>query len=304
MSLQTIDKTKITPFESTLSKQRELQISSIWYPGHIKKARELLKDNLKKADIIFEVLDARIPSSSKNPDIDELVGSKLRILILNKCDLSSKEGNKRWVKYFDEKKTNVIKVVAPKTMWIKSFLNEINALIKNRKANFAVIKKNSLCAMVVGIPNVGKSSMINTLAGRKKTKTGKRPGITTGEQVISARGLFYIIDTPGLLWPNLKDQNSIFNLSVTGAIKDEVLDIETLSVKLVEKLMCAAPDKFKERYNISTNCDNAIKIIEEIAIKRGCIFKKRNIDYRRVSSLIINEFRKGLFGKITLEYPS
>lgn len=276
-----------------------------WYPGHMKKTKESIKKNLPLVDIIYELLDARIPISSKNPDIDYLVGNKPRIIILNKSDLSDPEKNIMWQKQLFKKGIPSILVNSLENTGIKELINKSNELMKDKrdKQEKKGIKNRSIRVMIVGIPNVGKSTLINNLSGKKGTKTGNKPGVTKGNQWIRLKNNLELLDTPGILWPKFEDENIGFNLAFTGAIKDEILDTETLSYKLIEKLVDICPLLLEERYNIIVSNKSADEIFIDIAKKRGCIIKGGEIDYSKTSNIILDDYRKGRIGRITLETP-
>ncbi|EOD00955.1 ribosome biogenesis GTPase YlqF [Caldisalinibacter kiritimatiensis] len=276
-----------------------------WFPGHMKKTKELVKKNLKLVDVVFELLDARIPLSSKNPDIDVLVGNKPRIVVLNKQDLSSDEANKQWIKYYEKKGIKAVLVDAAKGKGTEKIISITKDMIKNKMERLKEkgIKNKPIRAMIVGVPNVGKSTLINSLAGSKSAKTGNRPGVTKGKQWIKLRGNLELLDTPGILWPKFEDEKVGLNLAFTGAIKDEIIDVETLALRLVEKLQEIAPLPLKERYSVEVEDRKPIDVLDDIALKRGCIIKGGEIDYTRVARLILDEFRNGKIGSITLEYP-
>lgn len=276
-----------------------------WYPGHMKKTKESIQKNMTLVDIIYELLDARIPISSKNPDIDKLIGNRKRIVILNKSDLANPAANIKWQEYYSKLGINSILVDAVNNVDIndiyklssKLMVEKFNALEKKG------IRNRSIRAMIVGIPNVGKSTLINSLSGKKGAKTGNKPGVTKANQWIKLKGDLELLDTPGILWPKFEDESVGLNLAFTGAIKDEILDIETLAFKLIEKLMIISPELLESRYNIKLNESEPAEVMESIARNRGCLLKGQEIDFNKVSNLIIDDFRKGRIGRITLELP-
>lgn len=276
-----------------------------WFPGHMKKTRDLLKENLKLVDIVFELLDSRIPFSSKNPEIDKIILNKPRIIILNKSDLSDQYVNKLWINYFEKENTKAILMNSKNPNDTKKLLRLSNELLEEKlnRLKQRGIRGKTIRAMIAGIPNVGKSTLINALAGRKSAKTGNKPGVTTGKQWIKLRGNIELLDTPGILWPKFEDETVALNLAFTGAIKDTILDIETLSIKLIERLLDIDKTLIENRYNINTSEKTPLQLLEEIAFKRGCIVKSNDIDYSRVANILLDEFRNGTIGKISLEKP-
>lgn len=271
----------------------------------MKKTRESIQKSLTMVDIVFELIDARIPASSRNPVIDSIVGEKPRIVILNKSDLASSSGNKLWQEYFLENSISSVCLEALSGKGIDKLLQlSFDITDEKRKAyeKRGVINRPTR-AMILGIPNVGKSTLINSLAGRKGAKTGNRPGVTKSNQWIKTKGTLELLDTPGILWPKFEDPEVGLNLAFTGAIKDEILDIETLALKLIERLANYFPNLLNNRYNIEIEGKSYLDIMEEIGKKRGCIIKGGEIDYTKVSNIILDEFRKGVIGNITLEFP-
>lgn len=276
-----------------------------WYPGHMKKTKELLREQLKLVDVVYELLDARIPISSKNPDIDQIMGSKPKVIVLNKIDLADPKITARWIEYFKVQGMTVIPVNTITGNGIRQVIEESEKAVKDKMD--ALIQKGRrprpIRVMIVGIPNVGKSSFINRLVGRKSTQTGDRPGVTKGKQWIRLKGNMELLDTPGMLWPRLKDPIVALNLAFTGAIKDEIIDIETLAYKLLEILWINHKEKIIERYKVENKYDAIIDLMDYIARNRGCILKGNEIDYSRISNIILDEFRSATIGRISLEHP-
>lgn len=276
-----------------------------WYPGHMKKTIESIQKNLKIVDVVFELIDARIPYSSKNPNIDSIIGEKPKIVILNKSDLSSVEGNKKWEEFFSANMVKSVFLDSVSGKGIKRLLELSYELTDNRRIAFekrGVISR-PIRAMILGIPNVGKSTLINTLSGRKSAKIGNRPGITKHNQWIKIKNKLELLDTPGILWPKFEDKEVGLNLAFTGAIKDEILDVETLGLKLIERLALYFPKLLQNRYNVEIEGKSYLDIMEDIGRRRGCIIRGGEIDYTKVSNIVLDEFRKGIIGNITLEFP-
>jgi len=276
-----------------------------WYPGHMKKTRELLQQQLKLVDVVFELLDARIPLSSKNPDIDAIVGTKPRVIILNKADLANEQATNSWIKYFKSKGITAIPVNTIHGEGLRQALNEGEAAFKDKLQALLAKgrKERALRVMVVGIPNVGKSSIINKLVGRKGAITGDRPGVTKGKQWLRVKGDLEILDTPGILWPRFEDQEVAMKLAFTGAIKDEIMDIETLALRLIEYLYIHNREDLYKRYNLEGEFEEGVALMDQIAKNRGSILRKDEIDYTRVANIILDEFRAGKIGRISLETP-
>ncbi len=277
-----------------------------WYPGHMKKTKDLIKENLKLVDVVVELLDSRIPLSSRNPQFDELVGDKPRVVALNKFDLADPSVTKAWIEDYKEKGIRAIPVNALTGAGMKDLLSAVkeagSARVDKRVAKGA--DRSSVRVMIVGIPNVGKSSLINNLVGKKSAKTGNKPGVTKGKQWIRVRADIDLFDTPGILWPKIEDQNVGMKLAYTGAIKDEILHIDDIAFHLLKMLTERYPEQVKERYKLDVLSEETLEIMDEIAVKRGCIKRGREIDYDKVSRLILDEYRKGTIGKITLERPN
>lgn len=276
-----------------------------WYPGHMKKTRESIQSNLIMIDIVFELLDARIPYSSRNPIIDELVASKPRIVILNKEDLADRKANKMWQDYFKDCGVDSVLVNSQNGKGLDTLISTTKEIMDKKRINNKQkgIINQPIRAMILGIPNVGKSTIINSLVKKKSAKTGNRPGITKTNQWIKTKGDILLLDTPGILWPKFEDKQVGINLAFTGAIKDEILDTETLALKLIEKLLSINPRLIEERYKIQVIDKSPLEVMDEIAIKRGALAKYGEPDYEKTSRFILEEFRKGIIGKLTLEYP-
>lgn len=276
-----------------------------WYPGHMKKTRELVQNNLKLVDIVIELLDARIPFSSKNPEIDKIVGDKPRIVLLNKSDMCERRDLDEWIRYYEKQGIKAILINAMNGQGINKVISECGVQTKDmmEKFNEKGRKARGIRLMIVGVPNVGKSSLINKLSGRRSTQTGDRPGVTKGKQWVKIRGNMELLDTPGILWPKFEDQEVALNLAFTRAIKDEILDVETLGLRLIEKLQSIAPEKLCERYKLVSVAETPLETMEAIGRKRGFIMGNKELDYTRIATTVLNEFRDGKIGKIVLEKP-
>jgi ribosome biogenesis GTPase A len=275
-----------------------------WFPKHMRSSEVVLRKSLKSADIIFEILDARIPLCSRDARIDLIIKEKPRIVVLNKCDLSDDAGDRKWAAHFGENGVKAVMVSAVQGNGIKKLIKSAQDVLGSKSSKLHDIRdrQKAITAMVVGIPNVGKSTIINAIAGKKKTKIANKPGVTKIKQRVTTRNQLELLDTPGILWPK-ENEETFKSLALIGAIKDEVLDLETLSLSLLEKLIDLAPRNLERRYQIHIHDQSPLEILECIAMKRGCIRKNQNIDYMRVSRIVLGDFRKWEFGKITLEIP-
>lgn len=276
-----------------------------WYPGHMKKTKDLLQENIKLVNIVIEVIDARIPIASKNPDFDQLFRDKKRLIVLNKYDLADPNMNKVWQDYYKSKGWSCVLYNSTNNKELRKLENAIAEATKEileRYKKRGLLNK-SIKAMIVGIPNVGKSTLINSLAKKKSAKTGNMPGITKGKQWIHLAGDIDLLDTPGILWPKFEDEKGALNLAFTGAIKDEVLVLEEIVLKFIEKMIQLNKiDAILEKYNIEQG-EKPLDILDNIAIKKGYILNNKDIDYLRVANLLLNDFRSGKLGLITLETP-
>ena len=270
-----------------------------WYPGHMKKTRELIAENLKMVDIVIEVIDARIPVSSRNPIIDELVKSKRRLIILNKSDLSDPKANEAWAETF-KKQGNLVLTMNCMTGIGVGQLYKLLSRLQDEK-NEGQLRKKSLRMMIVGVPNVGKSSLINRMTGKKSAKTGDRPGVTKGKQWLGLENGMQLLDTPGILWPKFEDPQVGLNLAFCGSIKDEILDTASLALELIKVLQRDYPQLLRERYKLDELDEDALVSMEAIAAKRGFILPGKRIDYERCARTLLDEFRGGKIGNITLE---
>jgi len=275
-----------------------------WYPGHMTKAKRMMQEDIKLIDLVIELVDARVPLSSRNPDIDELGKNKARLILLNKSDLASAHYNEEWANYFKEKGFFVVKVNARSGAGIKA-VNEVIRKACSEKIERDKrrgIRNRPVRAMVVGIPNVGKSTFINTFAGKACTKTGNRPGVTKGKQWIRLNKSVELLDTPGILWPKFEDQSVGIKLAMIGSIRDEILNNEELALHLITLLKEHYPGILNERYTL---CEEGtpVQLLENIAENRLCLLKGNKLDYNKAASLLIDDFRSGKLGKITLEFP-
>ena len=274
-----------------------------WYPGHMKKTKDLLQENIKLVNIIIEVIDARIPIASKNPDFDQLFRDKKRLIVLNKYDLADPNMNKMWEEYYKSKGWSCVLYNSTNNKELRKLDNAIDDASKEILERY---KKRGLInrrikAMIVGIPNVGKSTLINSLAKKKSAKTGNMPGVTKGKQWINLANNIDLLDTPGILWPKFEDEIGALNLAFTGAIKDETLVLEEIALKFVEKMIGMNKiNSILEKYNIEQG-EKSLDILDNIAFKKGYLINNSEIDYLRVANLLLNDFRSGKLGNITLE---
>lgn len=277
-----------------------------WFPGHMAKTRRLLGENLNLVDVVVEVLDARIPYSSRNPEIDSLVKNKPRIVILNKYDLADESVCNSWKEWFTEKGIRVIYVDSIGGKGINEFKSVVKSLMKEKiereREKGRIFRP--IRTMVVGVPNVGKSSFINRVAGRANAITGDKPGVTRTKQWIRINEEIELLDTPGILWPKFEDLKVGMNLAFTGAIKDEVMDTVELADALMEKLSNEYPQNISERFKLKdvTN-KSGLTLLTEAGKNRGCIVSGGEIDFERIGSIVLDEFRGGKVGKISLESP-
>ena len=274
-----------------------------WYPGHMTKAKRQMQEDLKLIDLIIELVDARVPLSSRNPDIDQLGQNKSRLILLNKADLADERQNEAWNPLCQTKGFHVVKVDSRNGAGMKTIQNVIQEACKEKieRDRRRGIKNRPIRAMVAGIPNVGNSTFINTFAGKACAKTGNRPGVTKGKQWIRLNKNVELLDTPGILWPKFEDQEVGIRLAFVGSIKDDILNMEELALKLIDYLKERYTGLLEKRYGISEE-GNAVEILGEIAKARGCLKKGEELDYTKASGLLFDDFRSGKIGRITLEW--
>ena len=275
-----------------------------WYPGHMTKAKRMMQENIKLIDLVIELVDARIPVSSRNPDIDELGKNKSRMILLNKADLAEDKWNDAWAEYFREKGFFVVKLNSKKGGGLKSIQGVIQEACKEKmeRDRKRGILNRPVRAMVVGIPNVGKSTFINALAGKACAKTGNKPGVTKGKQWIRLNKQVELLDTPGILWPKFEDQKVGLRLAFIGSIKDEILNTEELAAELIKFLNANYPGVQEEKYSVEPS-DDAYVMLAGIARSRNCLLKGSELDTEKAALLLLDDFRNGKLGRLTLEYP-
>ncbi len=274
-----------------------------WYPGHMAKARRQLQDEIRRIDLIIEICDARLPYSSRNPDLERLISGKRRLLFLNKSDLADPAMNSAWLRYYRSTGTDVHLTDAARIRG-----KETTGLIE--KATRELVEKalakgvrKTVRAMIVGIPNVGKSTLINRLNGRSVAQIGDRPGVTRSSQWVRISPYLELLDTPGLLWPRLEDQASARRLCYIGSVKDDVVDMADLTIRLLEDLCELVPDRVSERFHIQDTSLKGVELLDAVCAGRGWLLKGAQPDYDRCYSIVPDEFRAGKLGRITLEKP-
>ena len=274
-----------------------------WYPGHMTKAKRQMQEDLKLIDLIIELVDARVPLSSRNPDIDRLGQNKSRLILLNKADLADERQNEAWKEYFQKKGFYVVKVDSRNGAGMKAIQNVIQEACKEKieRDRRRGIKNRPIRAMVAGIPNVGKSTFINTFAGKACAKTGNKPGVTKGKQWIRLNKNVELLDTPGILWPKFEDQQVGIRLACVGSIKDDILNMEELALLLIDYLRTNYSGLLEKRYGILEE-GKGVDVLGEIAKARGCLKKGEELDYVKASGLLFDDFRGGKIGRITLEW--
>ena len=278
-------------------------LSINWYPGHMAKTKKQLIEDLKLIDIVVEVVDARIPLASINPDIQEYIKDKTKIVVLNKADLADENETKNWVKKYNSQGITAVEVEASNGKNIQAVINKIKEEYEKIKEKYILKGRigKAIRVMVIGIPNVGKSTFINSLAKRNTAKVGNKPGVTKQKQWIKIDNNIEIMDTPGMLWPRLDNQEYAMHLAFCGTIGENSIDNEEIAYYLLEYLIKNYPNRIEERYNIKIENKETMEILEEIARKRGAIVSGGNINMQKISDIILNEFRSGKLGRITIE---
>ena len=282
-----------------------------WYPGHMLKTKKQILEDIKLIDVVVEILDARIPVASQNPDIKQITSNKKKIIVLNKCDLANETETKKWIKFFEAQNIKAIEVDSNLGKGIKETLKEIQNVMKDeleKAANKGRANKN-IRIMIVGIPNVGKSSFINRMTNKKSAEVGNRPGVTKQKQWVRVSTNIELWDTPGVLWPKFENEELALKLAYTGTIKDEVIDKTNIAYNLLKYLVKNNKKEFFERYKLTDNEfnsiifeeDDYIELMNIIAKKRGAIISGGEVDYEKISSIILNDFRTAKIGRITLE---
>lgn len=283
----------------------EDKVNIQWYPGHMTKTRRQIEADLKQVDAVCEIVDARIPMSSRNPDIDSICGAKPRIIVLNRMDLADPATTQRWTEYFRSKGIAVVTTDCKSKKGIKDFQPAVRSVLQEKiQRNAAKGMNRPVRIMVVGIPNVGKSTFINQISGRKGTKAENRPGVTRGKQWVTVdRGLL-LLDTPGILWPKFDDPNVGLMLAYTGAVKEDVIDLEDLASRLIALLWKRYPDAVKQRYGIDMPFDApGYELLEAAAQKRGFLMARGELNTERMAKVLVDEYRSAKLGRFTLEEP-
>ena len=284
-----------------------------WFPGHMKKTQRMIAENLKYVDIVAEVIDARIPVSSRNPDIDTLVGEKPRLIVLNRADQADPAGNRLWGDWFRSRGWSVLETDAKEGKGINQFSPVVKEVLKDKIQQWQAKGQvgRPIRAMIVGVPNVGKSTFINKVARRKSAKASDKPGVTRGKQWVAVDAGLDLLDTPGILWPKFEDPQTGLHLAFTGAVKDEIMDTETLACHLLEELAATYPAALTERYKIAVperseeeeGLAYGYALLEQAARKRGFLISGGEPDTERMGKVLLDEFRAGKLGRFTLEKP-
>ncbi len=276
-----------------------------WYPGHMTKARRMMQEDIKLIDLIIELVDARVPLSSRNPDIDELGRNKARLILLNKADLADSSANEAWIAWFQQQGYTVLQINSKTGAGIKAITQKVQEACKEKieRDRRRGIKNRPIRAMVAGIPNVGKSTFINAYAGKSCAKTGNKPGVTKGKQWIRMGKGLELLDTPGILWPKFEDQNVGIRLAMIGSINENILNIEELSLLAIDFLREQYPGKIQAQYEVEETGEKPLEVLERIAERRKCLAKGGEYDYAKAAAMFMDDFRNGRIGRFTLERP-
>lgn len=274
-----------------------------WYPGHMVKAKKILQENIKLVDVVIEILDARIPASSQNPDIRELIANKQRVTVLNKEDLANPASTLRWLNYFADQGIKAIAVNSLNRKGITQIFKIIEQLPTTDKISRKLNIKRPVRAMIVGIPNVGKSMFINNLVGRSSAKTGNKPGVTKGGQWVNVKNNIQLLDTPGILWPKIDSEETGLFLAFVNSVGPKAFDVEDITFSLVKFLTIKYPETLINRYKLQERKNDTIGIMKQIGIARGFLLKGGDIDLQKTSETILKDFRDGKLGRISLEEP-
>ena len=282
------------------------QMNIQWYPGHMTKTRRMMEESLKLVDGVCEILDARIPASSRNPDLDEIVGGKPRLVVLNRIDQADPAMVRRWAAWFKSQGMAVLETDCKSRKGVGGFVPAIRAMLSEKLQRYQEKGQvgRPLKIMVAGIPNVGKSTFINQIAGRKSAKAENRPGVTRGKQWITVDQGLLLLDTPGILWPKFEDREVGMRLAYTGAVKDDIMDLETLSSGLLALLWRQYPEAVASRYKIETEPDaQGYALLEAVGRKRGFLISGGEVDTERAARMVLEEYRSGKLGRFTLDLP-
>ncbi|MBO4310966.1 MAG: ribosome biogenesis GTPase YlqF [Lachnospiraceae bacterium] len=273
-----------------------------WYPGHMTKAVRMMEENIKLVDMVIEIIDARAPLSSRNPDIDKLALNKYRLVLMNKSDMADKTDNEKWIKYFEDKNIHCVLTNSRSATGVKNLDKTIKEICREkieRDRKRGILKRTIKC-MIVGIPNVGKSTFINSLSGKAKAVTGNKPGVTKGKQWINVKNEFELLDTPGILWPKIDDERTGVILALIGSVKDDILPFEELAYHLIKLLKDKYPGLINDKFEIDENLE-AVDILREYCSKRNLVKTGSEIDIQRGAKMITDEFRNNKLGYLTLD---